>query len=127
MELSMKIAVSSNDNKGLESTVSEHFGRCPFFTMVTVNENTIQKTEVVENPFYEGHQPFEIPNFLKSQGIQAIVTQGMGGRAIGFFQENAIQSVTGCSGTVKDAVNAYLSGKFFQAAPCSESIAHHHE
>jgi predicted Fe-Mo cluster-binding NifX family protein len=126
MESIMKIAVSSNDNKGLESTVSEHFGHCPFFTMVTVKENTIQKTEAVGNPFCQGHQPFEIPNFLKSQGIQVIITQGMGGRAINFFQENAIQPVTGCRGTVKDAVEAFLSGKFSQAAPCSESVAHHH-
>lgn len=122
----MKIAVSSNDNKGLESTVSGHFGRCPFFTMVTVDGNTIQKTEVIENPYYQGHQPFEIPNFLKSQGIEAILTQGMGGRAIGFFQENAIQPVTGCSGSVKEAVEAFLAGNSSQAAPCKESVEHHH-
>jgi len=122
----MKIAVSSNDNKGLESTVSGHFGRCPFFTMVTVEKNAIQKTEVIENPFYQGHQPFEIPNFLKSYGIQAILTQGMGGRAIGFFQENAIQPITGCSGNVKEAVETFLAGKSSTAAPCKESVEHHH-
>ncbi len=122
----MKIAVPSNDNKGLESTISEHFGHSPFFTMVTVNGDTIQNTEVVENPFSQGHQPFEIPNFLKSQGIQAIISYGMGGRAIDFFKENAIQPVTGCSGTVQDAVDSFLAGKSSQAAPCSESVAHHH-
>jgi predicted Fe-Mo cluster-binding NifX family protein len=124
--MNMKIAVSSNDNKGLDSTVSEHFGRCPFFTFLTVDAKTINKTEVVENPFFQGHQPFEIPNFLKSQDIQVIITQGMGGRAIDFFQENNIQPVTGCSGTIKEVVETYLSGKLTQAAPCSESVAHHH-
>ena len=122
----MKIAVSSNDDKGLESTVSEHFGRCPFFTFITVEDKTIKNTEVIENPFFQGHQPFEIPNFLKAQDIQVIMTQGMGGRAIGFFQQNNIQPVTGCAGTIKDVVETYLAGKFTQAAPCSESVEHHH-
>jgi predicted Fe-Mo cluster-binding NifX family protein len=122
----MKIAISSNNGKGLDSTVSEHFGRCPFFTVVTYENNQITKTEIVENPLFQGHQPFEIPNFLKSLGIDAILTQGMGGRAIDFFQQNSIEPVTGCMGTIKEAVTNYLAGNRSKAAPCQESIEHQH-
>lgn len=126
MEIKMRIAVSSNDNKGMNSTVSEHFGRCPFFTIITAKENDVEKTEVIENPFFQGHQPFEIPNFLKSQNIDVIMTQGMGGRAIGFFKDNDIQPVTGCRGTVKEVLDTYFSGNAAGAAPCKESTEHHH-
>jgi len=122
----MKIAVSSNDDRGLESTVCEHFGRCPFFTFITVNEKVVEKIEVVENPFSLGHQPFEIPTFLQSKGIQVMITQGMGARAINFFINNHIIPITGCTSTVQEAVDAYLAGKLNQAAPCVESMEHQH-
>lgn len=122
----MKIAVSSDTDQGLKSTVSGHFGRCPFFTMVDCEEKTIVKTEALINPFFQGHQPFEVPNFLKEQGIDVIITQGMGGRAIGFFQQNGIEPVTGCAGSVEEVVKAYLAGSVSNAAPCAESVAHHH-
>ena len=122
----MKIAVSSDNDQGLHSTVSGHFGHCPFFTILDVEEKTIKHTEAIANPFFQGHQPFEIPSFLKEQGIQVIITQGMGGRAIGFFQQNDIEPVTGLCGSVEEAVNAYLSGSASSAAPCAESVAHQH-
>ena len=123
----MKISVSSNTDQGLESTVSGHFGRCPFFTFVEVNEKEIVNVEVISNPFFQGHKPFEVPNFLKQNGVDVILTQGMGGRAIGFFQENNITPVTGCSGTVKESVENFLAGNADVAAPCKESTEHHHD
>ncbi len=122
----MKIAVSSDNDQGLQSTVSGHFGHCPFFTILDVEDKKIIRSESIANPYFQGHQPFEIPNFLKEQGINAIITQGMGGRAIGFFQQNDIEPVTGLSGSVEDAVNIYLSGSASSAAPCAESVAHQH-
>jgi len=122
----MKIAVSSDTDQGLQSTVSGHFGHCPFFTILDVEDKKIIRSETIANPYFQGHQPFEIPNFLKEQGINAIITQGMGGRAIGFFQQNGIEPVTGCTGSVEEAVNVYLAGSASSAAPCAESVAHQH-
>ena len=30
----MRIAISIEDNRDLDSTVAHHFGRCPFFALV---------------------------------------------------------------------------------------------
>jgi predicted Fe-Mo cluster-binding NifX family protein len=122
----MKIAISSNDDKGLKSTVCEHFGKCPFFTLVTVNEKVIKKIEVVKNPFAISHQPLEIPSFLKSQGVHVILTQGMGARAIAFSQENNIKPITGCVGTIEEVIKDFLSGDLSLAVSCNESNLHHH-
>ena len=32
----MRIAISAENNLGLESEVAHHFGRCPFFALVEV-------------------------------------------------------------------------------------------
>ncbi len=122
----MRIAISSEDNKGLESTVSGHFGHCPFFTIVNVDEKTIRDVQALENPFAQGHQPFEIPAFLQSQGVQVIMSGGMGGRAIDFFKQKGIEVITGCTGKVKESIENYLTGNTTDAVPCKESTEHHH-
>jgi predicted Fe-Mo cluster-binding NifX family protein len=55
-----------------------------------------------------------------------MLTGGMGGRAIMFFQEAGIEAVTGACGTVRQALELYLSGGLQSAAPCSESVEHGH-
>jgi len=122
----MKIAISSNDNAGLESTVSGHFGHCPFFTIVNIDDKKLADIQALENPFAQGHQPFEIPAFLQSQGVQVIMSGGMGGRAIDFFKQNGIEVITGCTGSVKESLDNYLAGNISSAKPCDESVEHHH-
>ena len=38
----MRIAVSSESNQGLESSVSAHFGRCPYYVIVDVEDGTVK-------------------------------------------------------------------------------------
>ena len=55
-----------------------------------------------------------------------MLTGGMGGRAIMFFQEFGIEGVTGAHGTVLQSVERYLGGQLQGAAPCKESQEHGH-
>ncbi len=122
-----KIAFSSEDNKGLDATISAHFGRCPFFTLVEVEENgcEIKKVEVVENPYYGDHQVGAVPGFINKKQANIMVAGGMGRRAQGFFTEFGIKPVTGFSETVKSAVDKYFDGKLDGFSVCSGG--HRHE
>ena len=123
----MKIAVAANDDRGLEATISEHFGRCPYYILVEVDEKELGKTEAVKSPFYRNHgEPGEVPNFIKSLDAQVIISGGMGPKAIGFFQQLGIQTVTGVSGTVGEAIKAYMSGAIEGALPCDAHDSGHH-
>ncbi|MDX9831061.1 MAG: NifB/NifX family molybdenum-iron cluster-binding protein [Anaerolineae bacterium] len=123
----MRIAVSADNNEGLNSTVSPHFGRCPHFVLVDVEDQEIRDVQSVDNPYYGNHQPGQVPGFIASHGANVMLTGGMGGRAIMFFQEYGIEGVTGAYGTVKQAVEHYLGGQLKGAAPCRESQEHGHE
>jgi predicted Fe-Mo cluster-binding NifX family protein len=121
----MKIAVAAEDNKGSEAFLSEHFGRCPFYMLVDVDNGEIKDVAAVESPFYGSHgQPGEVPAFIKEIGAQVIIAGGMGPKAIGFFEQYGIQVVTGVSGTVREVVQRYLDGKVEGATPCME---HEHD
>lgn len=123
----MRVAVSADDANGLQSVVSPHFGRCPYFVLVDVNGREVQNVEAVENPYYRQHQPGQVPRFIHEQGADVMLTGGMGGRAIGFFREYGIQAVTGASGTVRHSLEQYLGGDLQGAEPCRESMGHSHE
>ena len=98
----MKVAISTDGE-----LVSAHFGRCPNFTILDVEDGKLVKKEVVPNP---GHSPGAIPQFLHEKGAEAIITGGMGMRASGFFSELGIEVIVGISGEIDDVVEKILKG-----------------
>lgn len=121
----MRIAISLDTNDDLSSQVAHHFGRCPYFAIVDVDDCDIQSLRTVDNPFFAGHQPGQVPGFIKEQGADVMLSGGMGRRAIQFFEQYGIRTATGAEGTVKDTLDRYLAGELNESAPCKESEEHH--
>jgi predicted Fe-Mo cluster-binding NifX family protein len=122
----MRIAVSVDNSSGLDSVVSPHFGRCPYYALVDLDGREVKSINAVENPYHGHHQPGQVPGFIKSQGTDVMLAGGMGRRAIALFQQYGIEAVTGASGTVRHALEQYLGGTLHGAEPCRESIDHGH-
>ena len=92
----MRVAISTDGD-----FVSAHFGRCPSFTLVDIENNkTVKRTEVT-NP---GHEPGAIPQFLHQKGVNCIIAGGMGMRATSFFEEYSIKTVVGIDGRIDDVI-----------------------
>lgn len=121
----MRIAISADSNDGLNSTVAHHFGRCPYFVLADVEDGEVQDVNVIDNPYYSAHQPGQVPGFIKEQGVDVMLSGGMGRRAIQFFEQYGIESATGATGTAGSALECYLGGDMASAAPCKESEEHH--
>lgn len=98
----MKIAISTD-----AGTVSAHFGRCPSFTIVDIEEGKVINKEVADNP---GHEPGFIPQFLNEKGVECIIAGGMGPRAVGFFNEMNIKAIVGITGNVDDVIQQVVDG-----------------
>ena len=123
----MKIAIATDDNMGVDAVLSHHFGRCPYYIVVDVDDKEIKNVEAVKNPFYESHgQTGDVPTFIQSLGADVIIAGGMGPKAIGFFQQIGIQALTGASGIVGDVIKSYMSGQIDGATPCSDDSSTHH-
>lgn len=123
----MRIAVSADSKNGLDSVVSPHFGRCPYFVLVDVEQHDVSEVREVENPYYGHHQPGQVPGFISSLEANVMLTGGMGRRAILFFEQYGIEGVTGAYGTVRQSLERYLDGQLQGAEPCKESQQHHHQ
>lgn len=122
----MRIAISANENNGLDSAIGAHFGRCPYFVLVDVEGQAVTAVQTIDNPYYSAHQPGQVPGFIQSQAADVMLSGGMGGRAVSFFQQYGIEPVTGAAGTVRQSVESYLSGQLTGTAPCAESVEHGH-
>lgn len=118
----MKVALATDDDRGLEAVLSHHFGRCPYYVVVDIEDNKVKDVKSVKNPAYESHgEAGEVPSFIKSLGAHVIISGGMGPKAIGFFKQFGIEAVTGVSGMVKNVIEAYIGGQIEGATPCSDS------
>jgi predicted Fe-Mo cluster-binding NifX family protein len=111
----VKIAVATDG-----FMVAAHFGRCPEYTIVTASDSKVQDKIVIPNP---GHEPGFLPEYLSKLGVTCIIAGGMGPRAQGLFAEKNIQTVSGVSGTVNDAIDSYLAGSL----EAGESFCEHGE
>jgi predicted Fe-Mo cluster-binding NifX family protein len=96
----MKIAVSTENG-----FVSAHFGRCPTYTIVDIQDGRVLSRQEIPNP---GHQPGFLPRYLSERGVEAIIAGGMGPRAQGLFAEKNIQTLIGVQGPVDEVIEKFL-------------------
>jgi predicted Fe-Mo cluster-binding NifX family protein len=119
----MKIAFASEDNQGLLGSLSAHFGRCPYYTIVDVEDKTVSNVQIIDNPYFTNHVPGAVPQFIKEQGAQVMIAGGMGPRALELFNQLGIEAITtGIQENLETILNAYLRGDISGATGCE----HHH-
>ncbi len=86
--------------------VAAHFGRCPNYTIVEVEEGEVSNQEVIENP---GHEPGYLPKYLNELAVDCVLAGGMGRRAVDLFTERNIETLTGVEGKVDQVIEDYLA------------------
>ncbi len=99
-KLNIRVAISTDGD-----FVSAHFGRCPSFTIVDIENNRVVKKEVIDNP---GHHPGQLPEFLYKKNVNAIICGGMGQRALALFQQYGIDSIVGVEGKINEVIEKLL-------------------
>lgn len=114
-----KIVLTANDDRGLEGEMAMHFGHCAYFVVAQVNgENQVELAEVQVNPYAQGHQPGQIPQYIKSLGADVVIAGGMGAKAIEWFQQLGIEVSTGTRQGVGATLDAYIAGAVTGATEC---------
>ncbi len=111
----MKIAISTENG-----SVSAHFGRCPTYTVVDIEEGIIKNREEIPNP---GHQPGFLPGYLAERGVECIIAGGMGPRAKDLFAEKNITTLTGVQGTIDQVLDNFLKNEL----ESGKDLCSHHD
>ncbi|HNX91571.1 MAG TPA: NifB/NifX family molybdenum-iron cluster-binding protein, partial [Candidatus Omnitrophota bacterium] len=94
----MKICIPTEGNEGMNAKVYGHFGSAPFFTIVDSKSGAI---EIVDNANqHHAHGMCQPMNALTGKQVDAVVTGGMGARAVQKLNEGGIKAYRALPGTV---------------------------
>lgn len=125
MSESIKLAVPSMGEGGLEAPRSGHFGRCDCFTIVDIIDGKIDKVSILDNPPHEEGGCLRPVQLLGNEGVDAIVAAGMGMRPfLGFSDAGITVYHDSTNPQVGQAVALVAEGK----APVmgSDNTCNHH-
>ncbi len=100
----MKIAVPTRDG-----VVDNHFGHCDHYTIFTIEDKTIVRTETLPSPQGCGCKS-GIAADLQQMGVGVMLAGSMGDGALNKLSAHGIKVVRGCSGDVESVVKGYLMG-----------------
>ena len=105
----MKIGVTAR-GESLDAEVEPRFGRCPHFVIV---DSATMAGQGLSNPAADaagGAGPQTVQSFL-NHGAEVVLTGRVGPNAEQALQAANLEVVTGVTGTVREAVEAYLATK----------------
>lgn len=104
----MKICIPTETNAGKEAKVYEHFGSAPYFTVYDTEKEAV---EIINNSNqHHSHGMCQPMNALMGKQIDAVVTGGMGARAVQKLNEGGIRAYRAVPGTVADIAAQFLKG-----------------
>ncbi len=104
----MRVAVTATE-PSLDAEVDPRFARCPCFVIVETEDMRFEATDnpIVASPSGAGIQAAE---WLAKRGVQCVLPGQVGPQAEQTLATVNINVMTGCTGTVRDAVEAFKRG-----------------
>ena len=117
----MKIAVSAM-GVTLDTEIDPRFGRCSYFIVVdpdTMNFEAINNSGFMSS----GGAGISTAQLIAGKGVDVILTGNCGPNAYQVLSAAGIKVIVGVSGTVKDVIQSYKSGKL-QASPQPNVAGH---
>ncbi|MFA5117410.1 MAG: NifB/NifX family molybdenum-iron cluster-binding protein [Candidatus Omnitrophota bacterium] len=105
----MKICITS-EGKNPDSTVDPRFGRCRNFIFFDTDTGKFEAQENA-NAQFQGGAGIQSAQMVSSKDAKVVLTGNVGPNAFEILDKAGIQIYTNVSGTVKEAVDTYKSGK----------------
>jgi len=117
----IKIAFPTESELGLKDSLSQHFGHCPSFTIVSWDSDSksVKNVEVFQNQGHEEGGCMSPVMALKNNGVNAIIVGGIGMRPLMGFRQVGITPFAGVEGTVELNLKAYTENKLEELTEAS--------
>ena len=113
----MKIVIPVINNDGLDAQLSEHFGRAPYFTVIELDEKYSvinQRIESNSGEHFTGdghHSTCSHPYRILMFNPDALITYGLGPRALNIFQKANVAVMRAKSSTVRGVLAEYSNNE----------------
>ena len=108
----IKIVIPTNDNKGLDDNVAEHFGRCNTYTFLDEKGKVV---EIIDNTSEHMGGIGLPPELMKKHGANVLLCGDLGPRAIDLCKELGIEVYVDQAETVKKIFEMWENKKMKRA------------
>jgi len=125
-EVNARIVIPVSDDKGIDAQLSQHFGRAPFYAIIDLDEegNVIGQGTIANTSEHFGGVGLP-PDRILQLKPKALITYGLGPKALRVFQNAEVAVLRTEANTVKDVVKAYNNNELQELTHgCHQ--AHHH-
>lgn len=123
----IRMCVPSMDSKGLSSEISIHFGKSPYFTILSVKDNKIEEIEVFESlGKHNGGNMTPAEIIIQSQA-DMLLCANLGSKAVQMLRQSGIKIFVGASDTVGNTFEEWKNDKLHFAdenSGCIEGKSH---
>ena len=103
-----RIVIPVIEDSGLESRLSEHFGRAPYFMVVEIDsKGEIVNIEAIPNTSEHFGGFGRPPDKILQLRPTALITYGMGPRALSIFQQARVAVLRANAPTVREVIEAF--------------------
>ena len=108
----MKIVIPTNDKKGLDSKIAEHFGRCLTYTFLNEKGEVV---EIIDN-ISEHMGGLELPpELMKKHGANILLCRELGPRALNLCEQLGIDVYVCQAETVREIFEMWKNNEIKKA------------
>jgi len=119
----MKIGITINEDKGLQSEVCAHFGQCAYFLLVDIENGEIKTTKAEPNNAVHGGGGCVAVDEILSHQITHVIAGGMGMGAQQKFAGAGVP-IFSYSGTAESAIKDLLANQLTVGIDACTDHAH---
>jgi predicted Fe-Mo cluster-binding NifX family protein len=123
--VNVRIVVPVSDDRGIDAQLSQHFGRAPFYAIIDLDEegHVIGQGTIANTSEHFGGAGVP-PDRILQLRPRALITYGLGPKALRVFQDAGVAVLRTEANTVRDVVRAYNNNELQELTQgCHE--AHH--
>lgn len=106
-----RVVIPAEGGNGLDARLSEHFGRAPYFIVVDLEDGNVLNIQTVLNESEHFGGLWRPSDLVLRFRPNAVITFGMGPRALSVFQEARVAVLRANASTVREVIEAYRQNK----------------
>ena len=124
--MTVRIVIPVQALGGLDRQLSGHFGRAPYFAVLDLDDDgTIVEQSTIANTSEHFGGVGHPPDRILQLNPDALITYGMGPRALTIFQNAKVAVLSTRANRVREAVQAYLNNELTELTEGCQEARHH--
>ncbi len=117
----MKIGMPKDGDK-----LNQHFGQSKEFLIATIEDGQVVDRKTIGSQALQ-HNHGGLSALFVNEGVELVITGGIGQPALQALKEKGLQVIKGASGNCESVLTQYLSGELVDRdVSCSHHGDHHH-